>query len=281
MSSVPEIKKLENLRKQYNIKPKKSLDQHFLISEKYILKEIDSAGITKRDVVLEIGAGIGTLTEYLLDRAGSVIAFEIDRQLEKLLRKRFLRRNFRLIEGDVLKQEIPDFDVCVSNIPYSVSSKILLMLGKMAKPAVLMLQKEFAQRVVARPGDFGYSRISVVAGYYFLPEIICVVPKTAYFPVPEVDSAIVRLVPRERRLFEKNEEFFLKVVLALFMHKNQTTKNALIHSRNLFGLDKELAQKTFRHVPHSEEKPRTLSIEAIAEISAWILKTTKQTDNSG
>ncbi len=255
---------------KYGIRPNKRLDQHFLSNENYIQKEIDAANITKNDVVLEIGPGVGTLTQYLLEKAKKVVAVELDKNLANVLRQRFPEKNFSLIEGDALKTEIPEFDMCVSNIPYSISSKIIVLIGKLGKPAVLMFQKEFAERIIAKPGTKNYSRISIASQYYFEAKKICKVPKTAYFPKPKIDSAIVRLVPRKDKLDIGNEDFFFNVVRALFTHKNQTARNALIHSRKEFGLDKKQAQKVFGLVPYADEKPRTLPIEKIAKMSIWL-----------
>lgn len=259
-----------SLLQEYGIRPNKRLDQHFLVSEKYIGSEIDAAEISETETVLEIGPGIGTLTEELLKRAKKVTAVELDKNLASILKVRFPENNFSLIEGDALKVKLPEFDKCVSNIPYSISSKIVVMLGKCGKPAVLMFQKEFADRLVAKPGEKNYSRISIAAQYYFTAKRICNVPKTAYFPVPEVDSAIVKLSPREKKPYVGDEEFFFKIVSALFTHKNQASRNALIHSRRELGLGKEDAQRIFSLAPHADEKGRNLTIEKIAEMSLWI-----------
>ena len=264
---------IENTRallSKYGIRPNKRLDQHFLSNENYIQKEIDAAKVTKKDVVLEIGPGVGTLTQYLLEKAKKVVAVELDTNLASVLKQRFPEKNFLLIEGDALKVAIPEFDVCVSNIPYSISSKIIVLVGKLGKPAVLMFQKEFAERLDAHPGTKNYSRISIASQYYFEAKKICKVPKTAYFPKPKVDSAIVRLVPRHDKPDVGDEGFFFDVVRALFTHKNQTARNALIHSRKEFGLDKKQAQKIFGLVLYADEKPRTLPIEKLAEMSIWL-----------
>ncbi len=264
------MENIKSLLQEYGIRPNKRLDQHFLVSRKYIETEIEAAGITKNDAVLEIGPGIGTLTEELLKRAKKVIAVELDKNLASILKERFPGNNFSLIEGDALKVKIPHFDICVSNIPYSISSKVAVLLGKLAKPAVLMFQKEFADRLVSKPGEKNYSRISVAAQYYFTAQRICTVPKSAYYPEPEVDSAIVKLSPREKKPYVGDEDFFFRIVSDLFTHKNQAARNALIHSRRELGLGKKDAQRIFSLAPYAGEKGRNLTIEKIAEMSLWI-----------
>ncbi len=258
-----------NLLKKYNIHPKKSLDQHFLIDKVAIKKELDAAKIKKTETILEIGPGPGTLTKELIKQAKKVIVIELDSSLAAMLKKEFAG-SIEIINADALKIEYPPFDKCVSNIPYSISGKLTMKLGELKKPAVLMYQKEFAERLVAKPGEKAYSRLSVMAQYYFTPEYITKVSKTSYYPVPKVDSAIVRLTPKKKNQKIKDAEIFKKTVSALFMHKNQKAKKALYHSRHMFNLDKAASKKITESMPEPETKVYQLDIDKIAQISNYM-----------
>lgn len=260
---------MRNLLKKYNIHPKKSLDQHFLIDKVAIKKELDAAKIKKTETILEIGPGPGTLTKELIKQAKKVIVIELDSSLAGVLEKEF-RDSIEIINADALKIEYPPFDKCVSNIPYSISGKLTMKLGELKKPAVLMYQKEFAKRLIANPGEKEYSKISVMAQYYFTPEYITKVSKTSYYPAPKVDSAIVRLTPKKKNQKIKDAEIFKKTVSALFMHKNQKAKKALYHSRHMFNLDKAASKKITESMPEPETKVYQLDIDKIAQISNYM-----------
>ena len=271
-----DTKDLRYFLEKYGIHLKKSLGQNFLVDGNIIRKEAELAKITPDETVLEIGPGVGFLTRELLLRAKKIIAIEFDRTLAEILEKEFESEckegRLEIICADALDIDFPEFDKCVSNIPYEISSKIILKLGKYRKPAVLIIQKEFAQRLIARPGGGDYSKISVMSQYYFHTELLHIVSKKSFFPAPKVDSAIVRLTPRGDR-FKKSlgvadEEIFIKAIHALFQHKNMAVRNALIHSRAEFGFDKETAKKIAQNISMKSAKVRTLDLAMIAEV-AW------------
>ncbi len=260
---------MRKLLEKYNIRPRKSLDQHFLVDKGAIQKEIETADIKGNETVLEIGPGSGTLTCELVKAAGKVIVIEIDSLLANLIRKEF-GDSVLVIEGDALKVEYPAFDKCVSNIPYSISGKLTIKLGELGKPAVLMYQKEFAKRLVAKPGEREYSRISVMAQYYFVPEYICTVPKHCYYPAPKVDSAIVKLAVKKKRMKVRDEEMFRRIVRALFTHRNQKAKKAFYHSRYMFDLTKGASKEIADKMPFSEKKVYELGLDELIQISDYV-----------
>ncbi|MCK4967409.1 MAG: ribosomal RNA small subunit methyltransferase A [Candidatus Aenigmarchaeota archaeon] len=251
-----------------NIKANIKLDQHFLKNRKYMDIELEAANIQKNEVILEIGPGPGIITKELLNLSKKVVAVEYDWRFVVHIKETF--PDVELIKGDAVKVEFPKFDKCVSNLPYSISSPIIMKLGKLGKFAVLMLQKEFALRLVAVPGDKNYSRLSLMANYFFVPEYIVSVPRTAFSPKPKVESAIVRLVPRTDRPKPKDEDLFFKVAEALFIHKNQNTKKSFYNSRHYFDMDKETAKKFVLDIPHSDKKVKTLNIENVVKIADWV-----------
>lgn len=258
-----------DLLKKYGINPKKHLDQHFLIDENAIQKEIEAANIKKTETILEIGPGVGTLTKELVKLAKKVIVIELDTSLADLLRQEF-SSTIEIINADALEIEFPKFDKCVSNIPYSISGKLTVKLGALRKPSILMYQKEFAERIMAHPGDREYSKISVMSQYYFTPEYVATISRGSYYPVPKVDSAIVRLIPKKKNTKIKDEEAFKNTVSALFMHKNQKVKKAFYHSRHMFGLEKAEAKEIGESIPEAESKVDTLDIGNLAEISGYL-----------
>jgi 16S rRNA (adenine1518-N6/adenine1519-N6)-dimethyltransferase len=193
---------------------------------------VDHAELSRDDVVLEIGAGIGNLTALLAARAERVIAVERDRRLIKVLGDRLRGHpNVELVCGDALRIELPKFDKVVANLPYGISSDITFrLLERDFELAVLMYQREFAERLVAKPGADNYGRLTVNAYYRAGVELLEEVPPEAFFPQPKVTSAIVRLRPRESPFEVVDERVFFNVVRAMFQHRRQRVRNALYRS---------------------------------------------------
>lgn len=208
------------------IRPSKRLGQHFLLREEMAHRMVECADIRPGDTVLEVGPGLGILTEALLQKADRVVAVEVDPRLCAYLRRRFPR--LALLEGDVLKVELPAFDRVVSNLPFEISSAFTFRLLNLPfKRAVLTYQREFAERLVAAPGTSAYSRLSVKVCYRCRASILESVSRTAFWPRPKVDSAVVQLDPRPPP-FRVDEEGFERVVDALFAHRRKTALNALL-----------------------------------------------------
>lgn len=220
--------------RRYGIKPKHKLGQNFIVDEEVLRREIEYAKIRGSDVVLEVGAGLGTLTELLLQKAGKVCVVEKDAKMINVLKERFGgEENFEIICGDALKVKLPIFDVTVSNIPYAISSPLTFKLLKQKfRVGIITYQKEFAERMVGAPGTRNYSRLSVATYYYSKARILEVLSKRVFYPMPKVDSAIVELSPRKPP-FKVNEEHFFKVLAGVFSQRGKTVRNAMFHS--LFG----------------------------------------------
>ncbi|MFH1787164.1 MAG: 16S rRNA (adenine(1518)-N(6)/adenine(1519)-N(6))-dimethyltransferase RsmA [archaeon] len=235
-------------------------DKVFLIDENFLDKEVGYAQITKGDTVLEIGCGIGNLTERLVEKAGKVIAVEKDANLAKICRVRVQAKNLEVITGDALKIALPRFDRAVSNLPYSISAPITFrLLEQDFKTAVLVYQKEFGDKMVAQPGDSNYGRLSVMVQAKADVELLDAIPKTCFTPVPKVDSRIIRLTPRRRDLPDN----FADVVRALFQHRRKLCKNALSDSAHeLKGFD---AKKSAKDVC-PQKNVFKLSIEEIVQL---------------
>lgn len=193
------------------------LGQHFMIDAKFLKRVVEAAGLRKSDEVLEVGAGEGALTRLLAERC-SVISIERDKKL--VARFKELHPDLPIIEGDALKVEWPEFDKCVSNLPYSISKRFLLkLLQQDFQLAVLVLQEEFAQKLVAEPGGKDYGVVSVCAQLCCDVELLDRVPRNAFKPQPKVDSRIVRLRRRQRL-----DRGFLRFVTKLFQSRNRRFK---------------------------------------------------------
>ena len=252
------------LLKRYRIFPRKKLGQNFMV-DKFVLQLIvDYAELEEDDIVLEIGAGLGFLTELLARKAEKVIAVEIDPRLTRVLRKR-LRGfdNIEIIEGNILKTQIPFFNRVASTPPYSISSPLLFwLLNKNFESAVLTFQEEFAERLNAPVGSENYSRLTVSVYYHAEVEILDLVPKEAFYPPPEVDSVIVRIKPRKTPPFKlKNQKMFEDIVNALFTQKNKKVRNALVKFLIKKIKSKKEALKIADSLPFKDKRVRELAPE--------------------
>ncbi|XP_003739917.1 probable dimethyladenosine transferase [Galendromus occidentalis] len=179
------------------------LGQHILKNPLVIQSMVEKAAVRSTDVVLEIGPGTGNMTVRLLEKAKKVVAFEVDPRMVAELQKRVqctpLQQKLQIIVGDVIRNDLPFFDLCVANMPYQISSPFvfkLLLHRPFFRCAILMFQKEFAQRLVAKPGDKFYSRLSVNTQLLARVDIIMKVGKNNFRPPPKVESAVIRLEPR-------------------------------------------------------------------------------------
>ncbi len=243
-----------DILRRYNIKPRDRLGQNFIVDAQVLRRHIDYAGLGEGDVVLEVGPGIGTLTEGLLEASGKVIAVEKDQRLARVLGERLGGENLEIVVGDILKVEVPEFDKCVSNIPYSISSPLTFwLLERGFDLAVMTYQLEFARRMVATPGTRDYSRISVACYYFARVEILETLPPGAFYPRPEVSSALVRLEPRDPP-FQVDEGAFFSLVRGLFVHRKKTVRKALYHSLEAI-LGREVPRDEKRGIIARVEEP--------------------------
>jgi 16S rRNA (adenine1518-N6/adenine1519-N6)-dimethyltransferase len=234
-------------------------DRHYMVDSRVIGRIVERAGLTDDDVVLEVGAGHGELTEILSGAAGRVVAFEIDMAASENLRRRFAGTNVEIICADVTKMELPVFTKCVSNLPYSISSAFTLRLTELEfELAVLTYQMEFAHRLLAVPGNKGYSPVSVLAGYSFDVKIEERVPRTAFRPRPSVESAVLMLKPRLPPYKLEHPEFFRRFLAAAFSHRRKKMKGSLtacelsgerLQERHLLGIPNELLEQRAEELP--------------------------------
>lgn len=209
------------------IVPKKSKGQNFLIDGRVADRHIAYAGIREGDRVLEVGPGLGILTERMADLPCELTCIELDDILAEYISQTFGDR-LRLIHGDAVKVDFPEFDVFVSNLPYSVSTPIIFkLLDHRFRTAVVMVQKEFADRMVADVGSPDYSRLTVNLFYRADCEVMETVPASRFNPRPKVDSALVRITPRKAPFDVIDERLFFKITEITFNHRRKKIGTSL------------------------------------------------------
>ncbi len=245
---------------------KKRLSQVFLRDIDAVKEFLDLADF-KGKTVLEIGSGTGAVTTYLAGRAKRVVAMEIDDDaIAELTRATAGFKNVEAVKADALRSSL-DYEVVVGFLPYHAATPILVrLLHSNYGDAILCLQKEFAVRMTAAPNSPDYSRLSVLAQSLADVEIMGAVPRGAFTPVPKVDSALVYL--------QRNKKFDLddRLVSALFQHKNQSVKNALLHSGRALGLEKPALKRIAESLPFPERKVRSLALPDLESLSNWFRK---------
>jgi len=240
--------------------------QHFLIDQRILNRIVGYAGLTKADIVLEIGGGTGNLTLKLKEAAGKVIVIELDRQLAVGLTHITKDSNVMVLQGDALKITLPGFNKVVANLPYQISSKITFRLLRHSFDlAVLMYQLEFANRMIASPGTPDYSRLSVMAQYFARIELLETVPPSAFKPQPAVRSAILVLTPREPPYHVNNIGFFEKFLKAVFGQRRKMLRNSLRQAAPMLGIPPENLDKVDQRI--LEMRPGSLTPEELAELA--------------
>ena len=237
-------KTTKSILNKYGIRLNKNLGQNYLIDKNKRDQIIKFGNITQEDVVLEIGTGIGTLTIELAKKAKKVIAVEQDSNISKILNQRLKEEkidNVEVINEDALKIEFPKFNKIVSNLPYQISSPITFkFLDYDFDLAILMYQKEFADRMNGEVGSKNYSRLSAMLYFKCDVEKLTDVSCESFIPKPKVDSTVIKLTPKESKIDKDEFEIYSKFTKALFQHRNKKIRNALIDSRHVIcNLDKK------------------------------------------
>lgn len=238
----------KDILNENGIKLNRNLGQNYLIDKNKRDQIIDFGNITKDDVVLEIGTGIGTLTIELAKRAKKVIAIEQDSNICEILAKRLEKENIdnvELINDDALKVDFAPFNKIISNLPYQISSPITFkFLDYDFDLAILMYQKEFAQRMNGEVGSKNYSRLSAMLYFKCDVEKMTDVSCESFIPKPQIDSTVVKLTPKENTIAEEDFKTYSKFTKALFQHRNKKIRNALIDSRHVISnIDKKVLKK--------------------------------------
>ena len=246
---------------------KKSFGQNFLTDTNILQKIVDTAEIDENVNVIEIGPGIGALTEFLAENAAEVMTFEIDERLVPILADT-LRDfdNVRVVNEDILKSDLqarikefanPNLPIkVVANLPYYITTPILMHLIESGIPFsefVVMMQREVADRISAQPNSKSYGSLSIAVQYYMTAKVAFIVPRTVFVPAPNVDSAILKMVRRDQpAVGVKDEAFFFKVSKASFTHRRKTLWNNLT---SYFGKSNEVKTKLESALDNAELSP--------------------------
>lgn len=246
---------------------KKSFGQNFLTDTNILQKIVDTAEIDENVNVIEIGPGIGALTEFLAENAAEVMTFEIDERLVPILADT-LRDfdNVRVVNEDILKSDLqarikefanPNLPIkVVANLPYYITTPILMHLIESGSPFsefVVMMQREVADRISAQPNSKSYGSLSIAVQYYMTAKVAFIVPRTVFVPAPNVDSAILKMVRRDQpAVGVKDEAFFFKVSKASFTHRRKTLWNNLT---SYFGKSNEVKTKLESALDNAELSP--------------------------
>ncbi len=232
------------LMNKYRITANKSYGQNFLIDENIVSGIVEKAEVSKKDLVIEIGPGLGTLTSFLLESAGKVICIELDTNMLKILNDRFkLYNNFELINDDILKVNLQElisknsaFEKVkvVANLPYYITTPIIMKLleEKLNLTSItVMVQKEVAERLTEKTGNKNTGSITYSINYYTEPQTVLEVPKESFIPSPKVDSSVIKLdILKEPKIKVIDENLFFKVVKCAFLQKRKTLINSLSNS---------------------------------------------------
>lgn len=236
-SNIASREVTNHILKTFHLRASKKLGQNFLVDSSIVRGIVEAAEIEEGDRVLEIGPGIGTLTQGLAEAGAQVTAVELDKKLPAVLAETLAGYdNVRIVPGDILKVNIPElmgegaFKVA-ANLPYYITTPILMTLLERHLPIttmVTMVQKEVAERMTAKPGSKTYGALSVAVQYYTQPEIVLDVPPKSFIPAPEVDSVVIACrVRTEPAVKVKDEKRFFRVVRAAFGQRRKTLFNAL------------------------------------------------------
>lgn len=271
--------------KKYNFNFQKKFGQNFLIDPHVLEKIIHAADITNEDFVLEIGPGIGTLTQYLCEHARQVIAVEIDNNLIPILTDTLSEyQNVSVIHQDILKTDIPEIAdkynggrpiKVVANLPYYITTPIIMGLFESHVPIdsiTVMVQKEVASRMQAAPGTKDYGALSLAVQYYALPYIAANVPPNCFMPRPNVGSAVIRLTRHQNPPVEvKDESFLFGIIRASFNQRRKTLVNALSNAQEL-SIDKTTILSALEHCGFQAAiRGEALTLEQFARLADALL----------
>ncbi len=244
----------------------KSFGQNFLVNASIAAMEAEYArGMN----VIELGPGLGILTEELCRTAKRVTAIEKDDRLAEILRNRVESKRLKLINDDFFSidyKSLGKIDIMVSNIPYNLSSKVIYWLGKSDIPALICVQKEFAEHMVAKPGTRDYSKLSVVSTLRFRVHKVKEVGRGNFYPVPRVDSCIIYLAPKSGTISDS----VISTISLIMNHKKKRLKNTIVDSASGFSITKERARRLAAEIKEADSRPFQLEAEKMLEIAQSI-----------
>ena len=285
MANLGNYTKTAEILQKYQFRMQKKYGQNFLIDANILTKIVEAAQITKEDCVLEIGPGIGTMTQYLAEAADRVVAVEIDRELISILEETLSPyENVTLLCADILKVDLTKlvnengggpFKV-VANLPYYITTPIIMALFESHIPLssiTVMVQSEVADRMQTGPGTKDYGALSLAVQYYAKPEIVARVPASCFTPRPNVDSTVVRLVKHEKPPAEaQDEDWLFDIIRASFNQRRKTLANGLANAGGL-GISRGQVEAVLEEMGLQKTvRGETFTLERFAELSNRLLR---------
>lgn len=278
------LKETRFIMDKYHITANKNLGQNFLIDDEAVNGIVEAAKVSKDDLIIEIGPGLGTLTKELLDRAGKVICIELDKRMIEILNDRFsMYDNFKVLNEDVLKVDLKNLiskekiiiTKIVANLPYYITTPIIMKLLEERldiETITVMIQKEVADRLVTNPGTGDTGAITYAIHYYTEPKRVLEVPNTAFIPAPKVNSTVINLtILKEPKVKVQDEAKLFELIKTAFMQKRKTLLNALSNS-NKYGSKEEISKVLESLEIDSRVRPEKLTLEEFAKITETISK---------
>ena len=281
MASLGIPKNTIEILQKYNFHFQKKFGQNFLIDTHVLDKIIVEAGITKEDMVLEIGPGIGTMTQYLCENAGEVTAVEIDEALIPILKETLSGySNVSILNEDILKVDINRLVQeknngkpikVVANLPYYITTPIIMGLFESKVPLesiTIMVQKEVADRMKAGPGTKDYGALSLAVQYYAKPEIVAIVPPNCFMPRPNVSSAVIRLSCYQTPpIAVDNEELLFKIIRASFNQRRKTMMNSLNNASGISYTKEQIGAALAKTGQKENVRGEALTLEQVAKLA--------------
>lgn len=281
MANLGNMTGTSEILQKYQFRMQKKYGQNFLIDTNILHKIVESAQIAKEDCVLEIGPGIGTMTQHLAEAAGRVIAVEIDKDLIPILEDTLAAYdNIRLLHADILKVDLHRLleeenngrpVKVVANLPYYITTPIIMKLFENHMPLVsitVMVQSEVADRMQVGPGTKDYGALSLAVQYFARPEIVARVPASCFIPRPNVDSTVIRLTRHAKPpVVVDDEAYFFAVIRASFNQRRKTLVNGLVNAGNL-GVTKNQVEEVLAKMGVSKTvRGETFTLERFADLS--------------
>ncbi len=261
-----------------NLKPKKHLGQNFLIDENISRKIITTSEIASKDIILEIGPGLGALTESIVKKVKKIYAIEIDPKLSKYLSEKFsVYNNIEIINDDILKINLPKHDKIISNIPYTITGPILEKAFFKQNPpsGILTIEKSIGKRIFLSENYKEFSRISVSLNAFMKPIIKYNIPRNSFYPVPKIDLLLIKIIPNENLhpflLDGYSTTFFLKFVAGIMPYKNKDISNALSYyfkTTDKIHYSKEKILQILKNNNYENKKLFKYKIKEIVELSS-------------
>lgn len=280
MATLGSRKSTSEIIEKYGFDFRRKFGQNFLVDNHILDRTIEAADITPEDCILEIGPGIGTMTQRLAEEAGEVVAVEIDKNLIPILEETLQGyTNVTVLNADILKTDIHEIAIqhggkpmkVVANLPYYITTPIIMALLESKVPIksiTIMVQKEVADRMCVGPGTKEYGALSLAVQYYAKPEIVTKVPASCFMPKPNVDSAVVRLIRYEKPpVRTRDEELLFAVIRASFNQRRKTLANGLANAGNI-GMTRQRIEAVLKEMGLPPMiRGEALTLEQFAELS--------------